>query len=84
MWHAQLQGHGVCVLFFCRVVWIFYRFLAGFPCCRDLLIRCKRVVSIYHCCFVLFHPVVDSGVKKYSQNKWHLAAKLGTKLANLL
>ena len=26
MWHAQLQGHGVNVLFFCRVVWIFYRF----------------------------------------------------------
>ncbi len=62
----------------------FLSFLAGFPCCRDLLLRCKRVVSLYHCCFVLFHSVVESGVKKYSQNEWHLAAKLGTKLANLL
>jgi hypothetical protein len=22
-------------------------------------LKCKRVISIYHCCFVLFHPVVD-------------------------
>jgi hypothetical protein len=32
-------------------------------------------------CIIL---LLISGVKKYSQNKCHLAAKLGTKLAELL
>ncbi len=34
--------------------------------------------------FGLFIWLLITGVKKYSQNKCHLAAKLGTKLADLL
>ncbi len=49
-----------------------------------LFLRCERVVSMYYCCFSSFIWSLYSRVKKYSQNKWHLVAKFGTKLANLL
>ncbi len=47
-------------------------------------LRCKRVVSVYHCCFCIFHLVVDFLSEGLLQDKCHLAAKLGTKLADLL
>ncbi len=73
---------------------VFCSFLSGFGLFiasdRDFFVvgifflRCKRVVSIYNCCFVLFSWLLISGVKKYLQNEWHLAAKLGTTPAYLL
>jgi hypothetical protein len=61
MWHAQLQGQGVCVLFFFKVVWTFLLLLTGFSLHVGVFfLRCNRVVSICHCCFGLFHLVVDS------------------------
>ncbi len=58
MWHAQLQGQGVCVLFLFKAVRTFFSsdwvFLVGW----GLLLRCNRVFSIYYCCFGLFHLVV--------------------------
>ncbi len=47
-------------------------------------LRCKRVVSVYHCCFCMFPLVVDFWSEELLRNKCHLAAKLGTKLADLL
>ncbi len=37
MWHAQLQGQGVCVLFYLKVVWTFYDLWLDFRCSWDLL-----------------------------------------------
>jgi hypothetical protein len=51
---------------------------------RFFFLRCKRVVSVYHCCFCIFHLVVDFLSEELLQDKCHLAAKLGTKLADLL
>jgi hypothetical protein len=59
MWHAQLQGQGVCVLFLFKSVQIFITSDRVFIVGWGLLLRCNWVFSIYHCCFCLFHLVVD-------------------------
>ncbi len=69
MWHAQLQGQGVCVLFFLKLVWTFITSDWVFLVVGVLFLRCERVVPIYYCCFGLFIWLLISGVKKYSQNK---------------
>ena len=46
-----------------------------------LLLRCNRVSSVYHCCFVCYIWLLISGVKKLLQNECHLAAKFGTNFA---
>jgi hypothetical protein len=55
-------------------------FLVGW----GLLLRCNQVFSNTIVVFVCFIWLLISGVKKVLQNKCHLAAKLGTKLADLL
>ena len=69
---------------FCSILrWfgLFITFDRDFLVVEIFFLRCKRVVSIYNCCFCCIILLLISGVKKYLQNECHLAAKFGTKLA---
>jgi len=61
-----------------KLVWNFNTF-DRFPLVGcGLLLRCKRVVFIRCCCFVLLSGRLISGVTEYLHIERHLAAKFGT------
>jgi hypothetical protein len=84
MRHAQLQGQGLCFVLFLRWFGLFITFDQDFLVVGIFFLMCKRVVTIFNCCFCCIILLLISGVKKYLQIKCHLAAKLGTKLAELM
>jgi hypothetical protein len=85
MWHAQLQGQGVCVLFFFKGGVDFLLLLTGFSLKVGVFFEGVTGFFLYIIvglvCFIL---LLISGVKKFFQNKCYLAAKFGTKPVDLL